>query len=78
MVDDCTPNRNVGAAREGARSLSADDTEWLVYELAPPFDRRSSPVLVFEAAHNMRVVRDYPKNWRQLSDEQLYALSWSR
>lgn len=36
------------------------------------------PALVFENDRAARRVRNYPSNWRELSDEQLYALSWSR
>jgi hypothetical protein len=53
--------------------------EWLVYELPPrELDRRSGSSLVFESQDVMRRVRDYPSNWRSLSDEELAAISWSR
>ena len=55
-----------------------DDVHWLVYELpAAPFDRRSIPSLVFESEHTMRRVRTFPAHWRDLSQPELWALSWS-
>ena len=54
-----------------------DDTHrtWTVRELASSYDRRQTPSLVFSTDDVMRRVRDYPSNWRTLSDEELYALS---
>jgi hypothetical protein len=50
---------------------------WRVYELPPlPFDRRNSSSLVFESDNAVRRVRNYPLDWRHLSDEELLALSW--
>lgn len=48
---------------------------WGVWE-----DRRSvpGPSLVFENSKVARRVHEYPANWRELSDEELYRLSWSR
>lgn len=34
------------------------------------------PSLIFESEVSFRRVRDYPRSWRQLGDEELYALSW--
>jgi len=48
---------------------------WAVWEdLRTPV----GPSLVFENTKIARRVREYPANWRELSDEHLYALSWSR
>ena len=53
--------------------------EWLVYELPPaPFDRRSTPSLVFETEDTVRRIRAYPDDWRTLTDDDLFALSWTR
>jgi hypothetical protein len=61
-----------------ARQLFAEGVSWLVYELPPmPFDRRSSPSLVFENESTVRRVRTYPADWRALSDDALFALSWT-
>ena len=68
----------VRLAKLGAREIVVDHVPWYVYELpALAFDRRSTPSLVFESEGSMRRVRDYPSNWRSLTDEILYALSWS-
>jgi hypothetical protein len=50
---------------------------WTVRErAAPTYDRRASPDLIFDSAGAVRRVRDYPADWFDLSDEELYALSW--
>lgn len=60
-----------------ARRISSDGAFWLVYELpAKAYDRRQAPSLVFESDQVVRRVRDYPANWRDLSDDDLLALSW--
>lgn len=65
------------AARRAAREIFIEGMPWLVYELpAAPFDRRSSPSLVFETESTVRRVRSYPGDWRDLSDDDLFALSW--
>jgi hypothetical protein len=64
-------------ARRTARQIIVDGVPWLVYVLPPvPFDRRSSPSLVFEAESTVRRVRAFPDDWRTLSDEALEKLSW--
>ena len=52
------------------RSLIIDKHAWEVRELIDPISL--SPTLVFLG------VRSYPANWRELPDDELYALSWSR
>lgn len=65
-------------ARAVGRPLIIEDVPWIVYEMAAnQFDRRQTPVLVFEAENIIRRVRDFPANWRELPDETLIALSWS-
>jgi hypothetical protein len=65
--------------RVSARRIRIDGVTWLVYELTQhELDRRSGASLVFESETTVRRVRDYPANWRSLSDEELAALSWSR
>lgn len=51
---------------------------WLVYELASSFDRWATPSLVFESEGAVRRVRNYPLDWRQLSDGELFSPSWRR
>ena len=65
--------------RHSARRIRIDGVEWLVYELAErELDRRSAPSLVFETEDTVRRVRDYPADWRSLSDGELAEVSWSR
>ena len=65
-------------AQGRGRRLIVDGELWLVYELPPlQFDRRHTPSLVFESDGAVRRVRDFPPNWRSLSDDDLLALSWS-
>ena len=59
-----------------ARRIVLEDVVWLVYELAFPLDRRTTPSLIFENEGVIRRVRNYPADWRTLSDEELFALSW--
>jgi hypothetical protein len=65
-------------AQRTARQVIVAGAVWLVYELpAMPFDRRSTPSLVFESDNAVRRVRDFPSDWRALTDEELFALSWA-
>ena len=47
---------------------------WIVYERETP----SGPSLIFESTDFVDRVQEYPENWRELRDKQLYALRWSR
>ena len=47
---------------------------WRAYERRRPGQR---PALVFESAHAVRLVREYPDNWYTLSRAALEALSWA-
>jgi hypothetical protein len=60
---------------QAERRFAINGEGWSVWE-----DRRRlpDPSLVFENTKVARRVHEYPANWRELSDEQLYALSWSR
>jgi hypothetical protein len=78
MVDHSASFEHVREAQRTARLLQTEDTTWLVYELRPlPFDRRNGASLIFESDSAIRRVRNYPAAWRELSDEELLALSWS-
>lgn len=49
---------------------------WTVTELiSTGYDRRESRSLVFGTDEVIRRVRNYPSDWRSLSDMDLYALS---
>lgn len=78
MVDEFHAFESLRAAQRTARLLHANGVQWLVYELRPlPLDRRGSSSLVFESDDTIRRVRNFPMNWRELSDEALMALSWA-
>ena len=49
---------------------------WEVRELNDP--ATSLPTLVFVGGTGARRVRTYPTSWRELLDDELYTLSWSR
>jgi len=60
---------------ERVRSFWADGHYWRVHEIpAPRFDRRGGSHLIFESIEIVRRVRDFPENWMELPDEELYAL----
>lgn len=64
-------------AQKKGRTISVEHMHWLVYELPPgSYDRRATPSLVFDSDGIVRRVREYPPDWRTLSDENLFALSW--
>jgi hypothetical protein len=58
------------------RTIVVDGRVWFVRELTDaPYDRRGAGSLIFVTDEVMRRVRDYPMDWRALSDQDLYALS---
>lgn len=69
------PEAVIRASRAGGRWIRRGEEEWLVYELLIPYDRRG-PTLVFESESIVRRVRTYPADWRELPDDELFALSW--
>ena len=61
--------------RQAERRFVIAGEAWAVWEdMRPPV----GPSLVFEISKIARRVHNYPANWRELPDDQLYALSWSR
>jgi hypothetical protein len=57
---------------------SADQRQWTVREMRSNlYDRRDARDLVFMARDIVRRVRNYPVDWYQLDDEQLFTLSLS-
>jgi hypothetical protein len=70
-----TPQSDLAQARKNGRMLQGGQLLWWVYEFAPSFDRRRGPVLVFESDSIVRTVRIFQSNWRDLSDEELLAIS---
>lgn len=61
--------------QQAERRFAINREGWSVWEDLRP---ASGPSLVFENTKIARRVRVYPQNWRDLTDEELYALSWSR
>ncbi len=66
----------IGSARE----ITVDGTEWRVTER----DSRETPgalgtrCLTFDSYHTVRRVWSYPTDWRQLSGDELYNVSWRK
>ena len=77
MTDTPRPFETLREAQRTARKLVVDGLPWLVYELPNPYDRRHTASLVFESDGTVRRVRNFPENWRELGDDELFALSWS-
>jgi hypothetical protein len=64
--------RTVGSVR----NVRIGGREWTVREVvAPEYDRRAGTNLIFEAIDVVRRVRNFPENWRELSDPELAELS---
>lgn len=57
------------------RTFVIDAHVWTVREMVDPVT--SQPVLIFLGTGVARRVRTYPANWPELSDADLYNLSWS-
>jgi hypothetical protein len=55
--------------------VGGDGYEWLVREFENLAVGSISRSLVFERPEVVRRVRDYPRDWADLSDDQLYRLS---
>ena len=66
-------------ARRG-RPVAADGRRWVVREqLVRPRDGRPvHDVPTFETRFVLRWLRDFPHDWRRLSDRDLERLSWRR
>lgn len=77
MADDEGSASRIDTARRTGRQITGDGVFWIVYELsASPFDRRSKAALVFENEGAVRIVRSFPAGWRDLGEEELFALSF--
>jgi hypothetical protein len=78
MAESKDHNRSTESAPVSSeiRYLIADEQRWAVREVpAPQFDRRGGVHLVFWGDTTMRRLRNFPANWHELSDEELYALT---
>jgi hypothetical protein len=59
-----------------SRVIWGDGNQWRVREAEYPVeDRRSGRSLIFETDEIIRRVRDYPFDWFELPDDELYRLS---
>lgn len=69
--------KGVNVSASEPRFLWAEGIYWRVREVpAPTFDRRGGTHLVFESDDVMRRLRQFPPDWKGLSDEDLYQLSF--
>jgi hypothetical protein len=64
----------MGQASEAVRFQDDSGQEWTVFEAAIEGQRH----LFFQSSDAFRRVRDYPRDWLDLSPEQLRLLSWRR
>jgi hypothetical protein len=64
------------SARGPERLFVVEGQQWLAYEAADRFTNTTT--LIFIGPGTARRVREYPVNWRELSDIELYSLSWER
>lgn len=60
------------------RVLIVAGIRWSVSEAPNRYDRRLRADLVFDAGALTMRVRHYPAKWRELSDDDLWDLAWSR
>lgn len=60
------------------RFVADDGTHWTVYEIANAHTGWTSRSLIFVSDRGFRRVYNYPPHWRELSLEELEALSWGK
>jgi len=59
-----------------SRTFVVENRAWTVSEVVDPSTHTN--VLIFSSDRVARRVRHYPDSWRDLSNEQLFALSWEK
>lgn len=57
--------------------VAPDATYWAVHEIRDG-GQETVRSLIFVSEAGFRRVRSYPANWRDLSADELWALSWHR
>ena len=63
------------AAIVAARVVGDHADLWTVYELPPAnYERRRTATLIFESEFSMHRFRDYPTDWRSLSEGTLLRM----
>ena len=80
-TQDMPTQREQVGTRLGSRIIvdPATCTQWVVIEIRDaPYDRRDASSLVFSTEGVMRRVRNYPRNWLELTDAELLRLSTQR
>jgi hypothetical protein len=60
------------------RKFGIGFAQWTVCEIKENGSPHFGPALIFFSDGIGRRVRSYPTNWRELTDEELYAVSWNR
>lgn len=66
-------------ARGPVRTVARGDVTWHVWEARlGHYDRRSGTHLFFESPMQVRRVRDFPADWRDLTDDALMAVAERR
>ena len=58
---------------ESRHVCDSEGCRWDVYEVCEGYDRRMR-ALVFDSATTIRKIRQFPRAWKDLSDEALLAL----
>ena len=61
-----------------SRRFAVAGGAWVVCEDPDASPPKFGPALVFYGPGTARRVREYPANWMELSDDELYAVSWHR
>lgn len=74
----CAMTAPATISEKTARWIVIGHDAWGVYEDARAEAPYYGPALIFHSGRIARRVRQYPDAWDELSDEQLYTLSWSR
>ncbi len=71
------PSDPLGLLRFEHRRTVTDEegTSWQVREVPNVYDRRGGTSLIFECDAGFRRVRAFPRNWYELPDAELWALS---
>jgi hypothetical protein len=78
LMNDAEPSRPKAVAIQEAqtRVIEGDDKRWRVREEPWPIaDRRGGTCLIFDADTVVRRVRNFPPEWFEWSDADLYSLS---
>jgi hypothetical protein len=58
--------------------VDREGRQWTVREAVVPYDRRSTPSLIFDCGDIVRRVRDFPRNWFECSSNELIDISIRR